>query len=179
MDANELKKQIDCMEKQVDNLDHQLFQMRSELSKRVFGMDTVDIVAMANRMNDLEERIVVGEQKVAMAKRIHRHIFCRSLDTIRIARKSNKRKTLRRSQKPPGRLGGDGTMQDMGIWNAPPSPKRPHGRMRGRAGSGLSCSTTTTTPSLPRASTFWPGRGARIPRRASLPTQEGKEQPWS
>lgn len=70
MDANELKKQIDCMEKQVDNLDHQLFQMRSELSKRVFDMDTVDIVAMANRMNDLEERIVVGDQKVAMAKRI-------------------------------------------------------------------------------------------------------------
>ena len=70
MDANELKKQIDCMEKQVDNLDHQLFQMRSELSKRVFGMDTVDIVAMANRMNDLEERIAVGDQKVAMAKRI-------------------------------------------------------------------------------------------------------------
>lgn len=70
MDANELKKQIDCMEKQVDNLDHQLFQMRSELSKRVFNMDTVDIVAMANRMNDLEERIVVGDQKVAMAKRI-------------------------------------------------------------------------------------------------------------
>lgn len=70
MDANELKKQIDCMEKQVDNLDHQLFQMRSELSKRVFDMDTVNIVAMANRMNDLEERIVVGDQKVAMAKRI-------------------------------------------------------------------------------------------------------------
>ena len=70
MDAIELKKQIDCMEKQVDNLDHQLFQMRSELSKRVFDMDTVDIVAMANRMNDLEERIVVGDQKVAMAKRI-------------------------------------------------------------------------------------------------------------
>lgn len=70
MDANELKKQIDCMEKQVENLDHQLFQMRSELSKRVFNMDTVDIVAMANRMNDLEERIVVGDQKVAMAKRI-------------------------------------------------------------------------------------------------------------
>ena len=70
MDANEPKKQIDCMEKQVDNLDHQLFQMRSELSKRVFDMDTVDIVAMANRMNDLEERIVVGDQKVAMAKRI-------------------------------------------------------------------------------------------------------------
>ena len=70
MDANELKKQIDCMEKQVDNLDHQLFQMRSELSKRVFDMDTVDIVAMANRMNDLEERIVVGDQEVAMAKRI-------------------------------------------------------------------------------------------------------------
>ena len=70
MDANELKKQIDCMEKQMDNLDHQLFQMRSELSKRVFDMDTVDIVAMANRMNDLEERIVVGDQKVAMAKRI-------------------------------------------------------------------------------------------------------------
>lgn len=70
MDANELKKQIDCMEKQVDNLDHQLFQMRSELSKRVFDMDTVDIVAMANRMNNLEERIVVGDQKVAMAKRI-------------------------------------------------------------------------------------------------------------
>ena len=70
MDANELKKQIDCMEKQVDNLDHQLFQMRSELSKRVLDMDTVDIVAMANRMNDLEERIVVGDQKVAMAKRI-------------------------------------------------------------------------------------------------------------
>lgn len=70
MDANELKKQIDCMEKQVDNLDHQLFQMRSELSKRVFDMDTVDIVAMANRMNDLEERIVVGDQKVAMAKHI-------------------------------------------------------------------------------------------------------------
>ena len=70
MDANELKKQIDCMEKQVENLDHQLFQMRSELAKRVFDMDTVDIVAMANRMNDLEERIVVGDQKVAMAKRI-------------------------------------------------------------------------------------------------------------
>lgn len=70
MDANELKKQIDCMEKQVENLDHQLFQMRSELAKRVYDMDTVDIVAMANRMNDLEERIVVGDQKVAMAKRI-------------------------------------------------------------------------------------------------------------
>lgn len=70
MDADELKKQIHCMEKQVDNLDHQLFQMRSELAKRVFDMDTVDIVAMANRMNDLEERIVVGDQKIAMAKRI-------------------------------------------------------------------------------------------------------------
>lgn len=70
MNSDELKKQIDCMEKQVDNLDHQLFQMRSELAKRVFDMDTVDIVAMANRMNDLEERIVVGDQKVAMAKRI-------------------------------------------------------------------------------------------------------------
>lgn len=70
MTAEELKSQIAHMEKQVDNLDHQLFQMRSELSKRVFGMDTVDIVAMANRMNDLEERIVIGDQKVAMAKRI-------------------------------------------------------------------------------------------------------------
>ena len=70
MNADELKSQIAHMEKQVDNLDHQLFQMRSELSKRVFDMDTVDIVAMANRMNDLEERIVVGDQKVAMAKRI-------------------------------------------------------------------------------------------------------------
>lgn len=70
MTSEELKSQIAHMEKQVDNLDHQLFQMRSELSKRVFGMDTVDIVAMANRMNDLEERIVIGDQKVAMAKRI-------------------------------------------------------------------------------------------------------------
>lgn len=33
-------------------------------------MDTVDIVAMANRMNDLEVRIEVGKQKVAIAKRI-------------------------------------------------------------------------------------------------------------
>ena len=70
MTADELKKQIDHMQKQVDNLDHQLFEMRAELAKRVFDMDTVDIVAMANRMNDLEERIVVGDQKVAMAKRI-------------------------------------------------------------------------------------------------------------
>ena len=70
MTSEELKSQIAHMEKQVENLDHQLFQMRSELAKRVFDMDTVDIVAMANRMNDLEERIVVGDQKVAMAKRI-------------------------------------------------------------------------------------------------------------
>lgn len=70
MDANELKKQIDHMQKQVDNLTDRMFEMRSELAKRVYDMDTVDIVAMANRMNDLEERIVVGEQKVAMAKRI-------------------------------------------------------------------------------------------------------------
>lgn len=70
MTADELKKQIDHMQKQVDNLEHQLFEMRAELAKRVFDMDTVDIVAMANRMNDLEERIMVGDQKVAMAKRI-------------------------------------------------------------------------------------------------------------
>lgn len=70
MDANELKKQIDCMEKQVDNLTDRMFEMRSELAKRVYDMDTVDIVAMANRMNDLEVRIEVGKQKVAMAKRI-------------------------------------------------------------------------------------------------------------
>lgn len=70
MDADELKKQIDYMQKQVDNLTDRMFEMRSELSKRVYDMDTVDIVAMANRMNDLEERIVVGDQKVAMAKRI-------------------------------------------------------------------------------------------------------------
>ena len=70
MDANELKKQIDHMQKQVDNLTDRMFEMRSELVKRVYDMDTVDIVAMANRMNDLEERIVVGDQKVAMAKRI-------------------------------------------------------------------------------------------------------------
>ena len=60
----------DEMKKQIDHINHQLFEMRAELAKRVFGMDTVDIVAMANRMNDLEERIVVGDQKVAMAKRI-------------------------------------------------------------------------------------------------------------
>lgn len=70
MTADELKKQIDHMQKQVDNLTDRMFEMRSELAKRVYDMDTVDIVAMANRMNDLEERIVVGEQKVAMAKRI-------------------------------------------------------------------------------------------------------------
>lgn len=70
MTADELKKQIDYMQKQVDNLTDRMFEMRSELAKRVYDMDTVDIVAMANRMNDLEERIVVGDQKVAMAKRI-------------------------------------------------------------------------------------------------------------
>lgn len=70
MTADELKKQIDCMQKQVDNLTDRMFEMRSELAKRVYDMSTVDIVAMANRMNDLEERIVVGDQKVAMAKRI-------------------------------------------------------------------------------------------------------------
>ena len=70
MTADELKKQIDHMQKQVDNLTDRMFEMRSELAKRVCDMDTVDIVAMANRMNDLEERIVVGDQKVAMAKRI-------------------------------------------------------------------------------------------------------------
>ena len=70
MNADELKKQIDQMQKQVDNLTDRMFEMRSELAKRVYDMDTVDIVAMANRMNDLEERIAVGDQKVAMAKLI-------------------------------------------------------------------------------------------------------------
>lgn len=70
MNADELKKQIDHMQKQVDNLTDRMFEMRSELAKRVYDMDTVDIVAMANRMNDLEERIAVGDQKVAMAKLI-------------------------------------------------------------------------------------------------------------
>ena len=70
MTADELKKQIDHMQKQVDNLTDRMFEMRSELAKRVYDMDTVDIVAMANRMNDLEEHIEVGDQKVAMAKRI-------------------------------------------------------------------------------------------------------------
>lgn len=70
MNADELKKQIDHMQKQVDNLTDRMFEMRSELAKRVYDMDTVDIVAMANRMNDLEERIAVGMQKIAMAKRI-------------------------------------------------------------------------------------------------------------
>lgn len=50
MDENELKKQIYCMEKQVAKLKHQLFQMRVELGKRVYDMDTVDIVAMAKRI---------------------------------------------------------------------------------------------------------------------------------
>lgn len=70
MNADELKKQIDYMQKQVDNLTDRMFEMRSELAKRVYDMDTVDIVAMANRMNDLEERLEVGMQKIAMAKRI-------------------------------------------------------------------------------------------------------------
>lgn len=70
MNADELKKQIDHMQKQVDNLTDRMFEMRSELAKRVYDMDTVDIVAMANRMNDLEERIAVGMQKIAMAKLI-------------------------------------------------------------------------------------------------------------
>lgn len=70
MNADELKKQIDHMQKQVDNLTDRMFEMRSELAKRVYDMDTVDIVAMANRMNDLEVRIEVGKQKVAIAKRI-------------------------------------------------------------------------------------------------------------
>ena len=70
MTADELKKQIDHMQKQMDNLTDRMFEMRSELAKRVYDMDTVDIVAMANRMNDLEVRIEVGEQKVAIAKRI-------------------------------------------------------------------------------------------------------------
>lgn len=70
MNADELKKQIDYMQKQVDNLTDRMFEMRSELAKRVYDMDAVDIVAMANRMKDLEERIEVGMQKIAMAKRI-------------------------------------------------------------------------------------------------------------
>lgn len=70
MNADELKNQIDYMQKQMDNLTDRMFEMRSELAKRVYDMDTVDIVAMANRMNDLEVRIEVGKQKVAIAKRI-------------------------------------------------------------------------------------------------------------
>lgn len=70
MNADELKNQIDYMQKQMDNLNDRMFEMRSELAKRVYDMDTVDIVAMANRMNDLEVRIEVGKQKVAIAKRI-------------------------------------------------------------------------------------------------------------
>lgn len=70
MNADELKKQIDYMHKQIGSLTDRMFDMRSELAKRVYDMDAVDIVAMANRMKDLEERIVVADQKVAMAKRI-------------------------------------------------------------------------------------------------------------
>lgn len=70
MNADELKNRIDYMQKQMDNLTDRMFEMRSELAKRVYDMDTVDIVAMANRMNDLEVRIEVGKQKVAIAKRI-------------------------------------------------------------------------------------------------------------
>lgn len=70
-------------------------------------------------------------------------------------------------------------MQDMGIWNAPPSPKRPHGACAGggRFRTFLLNDEDNTLP--PAHFHLLARRGARIPRRAPLPTQEGKEQPWS
>ena len=69
-------------------------------------------------------------------------------------------------------------MQDMGIWNAPPPPKRPHGASAGgQVPDFLAQLDDNTLP--PARLDLLARRGARIPRRASLPTQEGKEQPWS
>ena len=70
-------------------------------------------------------------------------------------------------------------MHDMGIWNAPPSPKRPHGACAGGQVPDFLAQRRHDNTLPPAHFDLLARRGARIPRRASLPTQEGKEQPWS
>ena len=69
-------------------------------------------------------------------------------------------------------------MQDMGIWNALPSPKRPHGACAGGQVPDFSRSTTTQHPPSRALPPSGPQGRTDPPPRVPA-DQEGKEQPWS
>lgn len=68
----EIEKGICAMEEQRALLESKAFAMRSELAKRAYDMDAMDIVAVANRIGAIEQRIEVGKGKLEIARSIVR-----------------------------------------------------------------------------------------------------------
>lgn len=72
MNANEIKKAIECMKAQKKILDKELFDLKTHLAMGIYDMKSDELITVANRIAHLEKRIEAGEGKIAIAELILR-----------------------------------------------------------------------------------------------------------
>lgn len=72
MNADDIKKGIECMKAQKKSLEKEILNLKTHLVRGVYDMGSEELIMVANRIAYLEKRIEAGRAKIDLAELIVR-----------------------------------------------------------------------------------------------------------
>lgn len=72
MNADDIKKGIECMKAQKKSLEKEILNLKTHLVRGVYDMGSEELIMVANRIAYLEKRIEAGMAKIDLAELIVR-----------------------------------------------------------------------------------------------------------
>lgn len=72
MNAEDIKKGIECMKAQKKSLEKEMLDLKTHLVRGIYDMGSEELIMVANRIAYLEKRIEAGRAKIDLAELIVR-----------------------------------------------------------------------------------------------------------
>ena len=72
MNADDIKKGIECMKAQEESLEKEILNLKTHLVRGVYDMGSEELITVANKIAYLEKRIEAGRAKIDLAELIVR-----------------------------------------------------------------------------------------------------------
>lgn len=72
MNADDIKKGIECMKAQKKSLEKEMLDLKTHLVMGIYDMGSEELITVANRIACLEKRIEAGQAKINLAELIVR-----------------------------------------------------------------------------------------------------------
>lgn len=72
MNADEIKKAIECMKDQKKSLEEEMIDLKTHLIRGIYDTGNEELIMVANRIASLEKRIEAGRAKIDIAELIVR-----------------------------------------------------------------------------------------------------------